>query len=64
MTELLPLPKINTKNEIVDPPTTDELSDDKLSNILTNLVSTQECGMKRALIINQMYRFGKNISIS
>lgn len=40
MTELLPLPKINIKNEIVDcPSTTVELSEDKLSNILTNLVS-------------------------
>lgn len=39
MTELLPLPKINIKNEIDCPSTTVELSEDELSNILTNLVS-------------------------
>lgn len=41
MTELLPLPKINTKNELVDDlPTTsvELLSEDKLSHILTNVV--------------------------
>lgn len=42
MTELLPLPKINTKNdELVDnfPSNPVELSEDQLSNILTNVVS-------------------------
>lgn len=41
MTELLPLPKINTKNDLVDDfPTTpvELLSEDKLSHILTNVV--------------------------
>lgn len=39
MTELLPLPKINNKNEIDDSSLNSvELSEAKLSNILTNMV--------------------------
>lgn len=40
MTEFLPLPKVNNKNEIDDDPLTSpvELSEGKLSNILTNMV--------------------------
>lgn len=40
MTELLPLPKVNNKNEIDERPLPPvELSEEKLSNILTNMVS-------------------------
>lgn len=41
MTELLPLPKINARNDIDDSlqPTPVELSEEQLSSILTNMVS-------------------------